>query len=567
MIVCLTDGYVFKQLIVALFVVQRATSVSQMNPRPYLNALTHKELRHRGEYFEVYSTTKSLRYADVNQKQDEPVRIPEPIISRFANKVMGITGWETDIEQFDVSSGKWVTAKCTELYTHHYIVSFRSSKLTSADHLLMDHQTHHGHSTSAPGFPDSGHEVPPAGQEAPLVQTISHAEGNEHRGSFRGISAGAAMLLDSPATMHGVFHCINTKNPKCGTSTNCPNTGWGPGTGAPLPQASSFTKGSVAASHAKYSGLAECPCSTRRGDFREPDSKILQDATISNTTGYTFSAGCRPGGMLLMQQNPTCGSDTYNGGLQCCYDGMNLLDAEQSIPETVSHFRYKIRMYFIDYRPSFRGPAYDNSMYLFWQTEEWQTEYDIVKAPAGTPPRFAIHTLTTTFKARDLFGGWGTNWACAPTEPQCLLKRRNCSYVMSMGCGAGPSPGQLPGDGKFLLLYASMHQHTGLISGSLINQDTGELLCRTEPVYGKTDTAHDEEGYAVGIMPCLWNAGEDPSMPPPPVLHLDNNLLAIAEYNSSSYHYGVMSLWEMRGKWHASSTNDRQAASRHLIHV
>ena len=33
----------------------------QMNPRPYQMAGTHQALHHRGEFFEVYSTTKNLR--------------------------------------------------------------------------------------------------------------------------------------------------------------------------------------------------------------------------------------------------------------------------------------------------------------------------------------------------------------------------------------------------------------------------------------------------------------------------------------------------------------------------
>jgi len=365
--------------------------------------------------------------------------------------------------------------------------------------------------------------------------------GNEHRRSWRGVSAGAALLLDSPAAMYGLFHCINTKNPRCGNATNCPNTGWGPGTGADLPRPSNFTRGSMAAPGAKYCGLSECPCTTRLGNFRRPGSKILPH--------YSFSDGCKPGGALEQQMNPTCSVQTYNGGLQCCYDGMNLLDADQEIPPLVSEFRYKIRIYFTEYHPSPGGPAYDNSMYLFWETEEWQTEYDVPQAPVGTPPEAAIHTLTTSFKGRDLFGGWGSDWSCARSAPECLAKRRNCSYVVSYDCGAGPRKGQLPGDGKFRLLYASIHQHTGMIRGTLINDDTGEVLCRTEPVYGSSDVAHDEDGYAVGNLPCLWNAGGDPNLPPPPVLHLNSTLRSIAEYNSSSYHYGVMSLWEMRGGW------------------
>jgi hypothetical protein len=230
---------------------------------------------------------------------------------------------------------------------------------------------------------------------------------------------------------------------------------------------------------------------------------------------------------------------------------MNLLDADQAIPPLVTQYRFKIRIYFTAYdrAASANGPAFDNSMYLFWETEEWQTEYDIVQAAPTTPPHMASHTLTSTFKAVNLFGGWGSDWSCAPTETQCLQKRRECSYITAMDCGAGPTKGELPSDGRFRLLYASLHQHVGLIRGSLVNVDTGELICRTEPIFGSSDTAHDEEGYAVGIMPCVWNAGGDPALPSPPVLTLNTTIMSIAECNSSAAHWGVMALWEMRGGW------------------
>ena len=47
----------------------------------------------------------------------------------------------------------------------------------------------------------------------------------------------------------------------------------------------------------------------------------------------------------------------------------------------------------------------------------------------------------------------------------------------------------------------------------------------------------------------VWNAGGDPSLPPPPVLTLNTTLRSVADYNSTHHHYGVMALWEMRGGW------------------
>ena len=70
---------------------------------------------------------------------------------------------------------------------------------------------------------------------------------------------------------------------------------------------------------------------------------------------------------MLEQINTPCGAETYVGGLQCCEDKMNLLDADQTIPDLETLYRYKLRFYFIkEYKPSLRGSKWDNAMWLFW---------------------------------------------------------------------------------------------------------------------------------------------------------------------------------------------------------
>mmetsp|Transcript_11802 Transcript_11802/g.35529 ORF Transcript_11802/g.35529 Transcript_11802/m.35529 type:complete len:100 (+) Transcript_11802:273-572(+) len=94
----------------------------------------------------------------------------------------------------------------------------------------------------------------------------------------------------------------------------------------------------------------------------------------------------------------------------------------------------------------------------------------------------------------------------------------------------------------------AFHQHTpAVISGELINADTGELICRNQPLIGtEVGSTYNEKGYAYGIPPCVWGSAEE-GLPPPPVLDLDTNLLAIAKYNSTVPHYGCMAMWQGRG--------------------
>ena len=72
---------------------------------------------------------------------------------------------------------------------------------------------------------------------------------------------------------------------------------------------------------------------------------------------------------------------------------MNLLDADQKIPALVTTYRFRIRFHFETYQPSARGPRYDNAIFAFFQTEEWQTEYD----GASVHSLVAGHLLTPRF--------------------------------------------------------------------------------------------------------------------------------------------------------------------------
>ena len=102
------------------------------------------------------------------------------------------------------------------------------------------------------------------------------------------------------------------------------------------------------------------------------------------------------------------------------------------------------------------------------------------------------------------------------------------------------------------LLMAGGHCHSpGCLALELWNADTGELLCRVSPRYGRGDGVWDEAGY-LWLPPCLWgdHAGAaKEGLLPPPVLRLDANLTAIKHVNATSYHYGVMGIWQMRGSY------------------
>ena len=281
-----------------------------------------------------------------------------------------------------------------------------------------------------------------------------------------------------------------------------------------------------------WSGVLECPCTTRRAI----------DLANNTIDGEPFTSRCVAGGPLARTNNTICTLAGYaaHGGMQCCKDGMVLLDADQPDHPPTTYY-HKLRVYFEDGPPPpGQAPAAkahpQNAFRLYWQTEEWMGEYNVPQCSTGTPPSACVHTLTTTLHAYELFGG-----LTSPTDDH----RLNCSIVTDVWCGdvqAVEAAG-----GKFKLLNMAFHQHSpAVLSGELYNDETGELICRNAPIRGATVGAPlDEKGYGVGIPPCVWGSAAEGL--PPPVLDLRTRLLVIAKYNSSVPHYGVMAMWQGRG--------------------
>jgi len=184
-----------------------------------------------------------------------------------------------------------------------------------------------------------------------------------------------------------------------------------------------------------------------------------------------------------------------------------------------------MRWYFEDPEQWTKPGLVREAFFLFAQTEDWQSEFDVPQLP---PP--SIHVLERTFQARELFGGL-LGW----NSPN----RFNCSRTTTAMCG-GLFEVEAAG-GFFELRYAHFHQHVGMIGGSLVNADTGELLCETKGIYGTGDAPMNELGYVVAIPPCVWRGATAPR------LHLNTTLTSIARYNASEKHLALMAMWEMRG--------------------
>jgi len=547
-----------------------------------------------GDFFEVYTPPLRSRYSEVFWQQLPAVSIPEAIRTRYHNKIMAVTGWEVDVVRKTPSGD--VSVPCFESYNHHYTAELLGAKARLSAKKGPDH----GHG------PTNLFDVEEGPEWIPQVQAFNEHNGNEARQSFRGLPRGYVQPIESPSTFLMFPMQINTRNPD-GSGTR----------GGPLPKASK------APPNASYSGLVECPCSTRRkkvlgaavsrtsgscgdpSDHRDawepsthsthagelpvdtadacfaaaatlfgkgasknvtvsnaslpskcfilPDSAAAYE-TVFNTDqssqatcgshgatcvclqkggtidGFSWNPPCAawPASDLAKNHNPSCELSTYAGGIACCRGGNFLLDEDQEIPDHIDEVFYKWRIYFEDWDPK----VHIQAVHLEWALNGCDSggghkacsviDYDVPMAPAGTPPAEAVHTVTSHFKASDMFTACNARSATYCADPKNVT-------------AAGVQ-----------LIMAGGHCHApACLSLELWNEDTGELLCQVTPALGSGDEAQNEKGY-LWLPHCAWGEAAY-GLKPPPIIHLDTKLRSSKRTNSTYYHPGVMAIWQMRG--------------------
>lgn len=458
-----------------------------------------------GEWFEVYSPPIRTRYSEVFWTAMDPVPLPASIVARYnGSTAMAVTGYEVDVVRRTADGERSVP--CTESYNHHYT----NLLVSSAAKVLHAAGPHTGH-MPLPVAAAAGAE---GAAGVPLTQAFNEHNGNEHRQSFHGYPHGYVQPVYRPASMVLTPMQINTRNPD------------GSGRiGGPLPRTSQ------APTNASYSGLLECPCTTRTKKVPATDG---HPGTIN---GVEYHGDCkeRPLSDLAAQKNPTCEVSTYAGGMACCTHGTVLLDADQEVPPGVDEVFFKWRFYFEDYDPAIHRPV----VHLEWSVNGCDSggpqgnpmgcghiEYDVPRAPSSVAPEYAVHEITSTWPVRHMLH------PCDPlTDSYCADPR-------------------LAGKDGLLLIMAGGHCHApACISLELSNADTGELLCSIRPRFGAAHGAMDEEGY-LWLPPCQWGAAEE-GLQPPPLLHLDTNLTLVKRSNNTYGHLGVMGIWQMRAVYAA----------------
>mmetsp|Transcript_21584 Transcript_21584/g.56256 ORF Transcript_21584/g.56256 Transcript_21584/m.56256 type:complete len:515 (-) Transcript_21584:295-1839(-) len=434
---------------------------------------------YRGESFEIYSNPIPLKYAQVAYQFHTGLLLPEDFRKRFHGKDVAFTGYEINVVRFDEDSNE-ESVPSFDAYNHHYVIYMKGANWT-------DECT--GWWCPPGGLPSGeaanlGQVLRRSSNDHLNIQMFSEGNGNEHRGSFHGYPKGFSQILHSPHSLDPFFHLINTRG-----------GGGRGGVGSSL-----LPRSSNAKPDARYSGLIECPCTTRR-------QFDLEKLTIDGKAPEMAFGACRQ--EIAHQNNPSCELETYRGGLRCCGDQMVLLDEDQEDAPGLDVFYFKMRWWFED--PA-KVPS-KNLFRMFWETEDRNNEYDIPQCAPKS--KSCVHTLINRFTVKELCEVWT--------------------------CGDRPV-----GEEGFDLIFAGPHLHVGGISMELINADTGEQLCIGAPEYGDSDEARNEEGYVTSIPPCLWSH-EDPGLPSPPRLFNETRLISIAKYSTDPQRWGAMALWQMRG--------------------
>jgi len=249
------------------------------------------------EYFEFYSPAITTLYSQVWWSPLEPIKLPEEMVKKYAGKAAAIVGWE--IDQVRKTDKGDVSVPVSASYNHHYTAQiiggsarFKKVMLDGPHDPRVEALRQRSHGMVAI---DQPHYLVEEGEESalgvPQWQWFSSANGGEYRKTFHGFTPGYVMIVDSPTEVQMTPMQIDTWNrDKMNISTNGP-VRFVPG---PLPRAS------LAPPDATYSGLLECPLTTRITKEVESQYTVLNAGKCREgiaTAGECFKAAATTLGM------------------------------------------------------------------------------------------------------------------------------------------------------------------------------------------------------------------------------------------------------------------------------
>ena len=265
--------------------------------------LNYKDYPRGVEHFDVYSPEVSTLYSQVFWKGLPPVDLPSHIVEKYDGIGMAVVGFELDqVRRLD--NGTDISVPMTVAYNHH----FESNMVGAKASLKFVSSDHPEYSKLAAGR-DMGHGLPREGawivddlapdSDIPTNQAFGAANGGEVRKSFHGYAPGYAQVIHSPRQFQITPMQIDTFN-RDKMSVDDPSFVAGP-----LP------RHSLAPANARYSGLLECPLTTRI------TKDIKRDILI-----VASGASCAKGGAIVSAND--------------CFNAVSLLTKEMAANSTAS---------------------------------------------------------------------------------------------------------------------------------------------------------------------------------------------------------------------------------------
>eukprot|EP00041_Stephanoeca_diplocostata_P021125 m.486046 g.486046 ORF g.486046 m.486046 type:complete len:898 (+) comp21742_c0_seq1:58-2751(+) len=243
------------------------------------------------EYFDVYSPPITSYYSQVFWTGLDPVPLPKDIVARYDGRGMAVVGFECD--QVRRTPEGDVSVPLDVAYNHHF-ESNMAGKKSKLERIQFDgpndpriaqyeeaHRMVNGHGISH-DVHYVVHDLAPE-NDIPTSQSFGAANGGEYRKSYHGYAPGYAQVIDSPTEFQLTPMQIDTWNRDHMSLTG--PTKFVPG---PVPRTS---EAPISGPDALYSGLLECPLTTRIRKVIEADYATQLRGTCG-ADGILTSAEC-----------------------------------------------------------------------------------------------------------------------------------------------------------------------------------------------------------------------------------------------------------------------------------
>ena len=247
--------------------------------KPGLFPEAYKDYPHGAEFYEVLSEPMTTLYSQVWWTPLAPMPFPADMVAKYAGQKVAIVGWEID-QVRNGSDGVWRSVPISASYNHHYTAQviganarFEKVWLDGADDPRAEAVAKGAHGAlqfDQPHYMATPHTAGGAPLRAEDAQTFSNANGGEYRKTYHGYAPGYAIVVDSPTSLQVSPMQIDTWN-RDEMDIDLPfPPRFVPG---PLPRSSEAPTDAP-----MYSGLLECPLTTRLTKEIDGDYKLVRSA-------------------------------------------------------------------------------------------------------------------------------------------------------------------------------------------------------------------------------------------------------------------------------------------------